>query len=211
MNILLISATKAEINFIKDLPKEVDVLIAGVGVPSTIYHLQKKMQQVKYDLIIQAGIAGTFDNSLKLGEVVLVTQDIFADIGMEQKNEFTSIFQTTFTDKNEFPFDDGWLKNNHAIARKKNIQQVTGVTVSKVSDSQLQKQQLIKNFSPGIESMEGAALHYVCLQEHIPFVQIRAISNEVGERDKTKWKMKEAIDNLGIGVLQLINDARYFL
>ncbi len=44
--------------------------------------------------------------------------------------------------------------------------------------------------------MEGAALHYVCLQEQIPFVQIRSVSNYVGERDKTKWKMKEAIENL---------------
>jgi futalosine hydrolase len=31
--------------------------------------------------------------------------------------------------------------------------------------------------------MEGAALHFVCLQEDISFIQLRAISNFVGERD----------------------------
>ncbi|NMD28678.1 MAG: futalosine hydrolase, partial [Bacteroidetes bacterium] len=36
----------------------------------------------------------------------------------------------------------------------------------------------------------------VCLQKEIPFLQIRGISNYVGERDKSKWKMEEAIDNL---------------
>jgi futalosine hydrolase len=41
--------------------------------------------------------------------------------------------------------------------------------------------------------MEGAALHYTCLMENIPFIQLRAVSNFVGERDKNKWKMKEAI------------------
>ena len=47
-------------------------------------------------------------------------------------------------------------------------------------------------FLPVIESMEGAALHYVCLMEKIPFLQIRSISNYIGERDKKKWNMKDA-------------------
>jgi futalosine hydrolase len=41
--------------------------------------------------------------------------------------------------------------------------------------------------------MDGAALHYACLIEHIAFIELRAVSNFVGERDKTKWKLIEAI------------------
>jgi futalosine hydrolase len=41
--------------------------------------------------------------------------------------------------------------------------------------------------------MEGAALHYIGLLEKIPFLQIRSLSNFIGERNKAKWKMKEAI------------------
>ena len=204
MQILVIAATKAEINFLNKPPTGMDVEITGVGVPSTIYHIQKKIQQKKYGLIIQAGIAGTFNNTLLLGQVVIVSQDTFADIGMEEKKQFTSIYQTAFADKNEFPFEDGWLKNNHALINNKNMQLVNAVTINKVSDSELQKQQLIKNFSPDIETMEGAALHYICLQENIPFIQIRSISNEVGERDKTKWKMKEAVGNLSVELMKLI-------
>jgi futalosine hydrolase len=44
--------------------------------------------------------------------------------------------------------------------------------------------------------MEGAAFHYACLQMNTSFLQLRGISNVVGERDKNKWKMKEAIGNL---------------
>jgi futalosine hydrolase len=44
--------------------------------------------------------------------------------------------------------------------------------------------------------MEGAALHYYCMQKGVSFLQIRSISNEVGVRNKTQWKMKEAIENL---------------
>jgi futalosine hydrolase len=52
--------------------------------------------------------------------------------------------------------------------------------------------------------MEGAALHYVALMEKIPFLQLRSLSNFVGERDKNKWLMKEAIINLNLELQSLI-------
>ena len=52
--------------------------------------------------------------------------------------------------------------------------------------------------------MEGAALHYVCLSEKIPFLQLRSVSNYVGERDKSKWALREAIMNLNIELQRLI-------
>jgi futalosine hydrolase len=54
--------------------------------------------------------------------------------------------------------------------------------------------------------MEGAAFHFVCLQQKIPFIQIRSISNSVGERDKTKWVIKDAVNNLNSELVKLIND-----
>lgn len=193
-----------EIKPFTDVNTAIDVLISGVGAPSTIYHLQKRMQQIDYDLIIQAGIAGTFNNQLKPGETGWVRQDTFGDLGTEEKEIFYSLFESGLTDKNEFPFTEGWLVNSHEVARKINLPGVDAVTVNKVTDSMLQQKQLINHFNPAIESMEGAALHYVCLQEHVPFIQLRSVSNYVGERDKTRWKMKEAIENLNLELLRLI-------
>jgi len=56
----------------------------------------------------------------------------------------------------------------------------------------------------GLLLMEGAALHYVCLLERIPFLQIRSISNETGVRDKARWKMKEALTDLNATLISLI-------
>jgi futalosine hydrolase len=53
--------------------------------------------------------------------------------------------------------------------------------------------------------MEGAAMHYVCIQEKIPFLQVRSISNEVGIRDKSKWAIREAIVNLNEEIKKIIN------
>jgi futalosine hydrolase len=57
-----------------------------------------------------------------------------------------------------------------------------------------------------VESMEGAALHYVCLSEKIPFLQLRGVSNYAGERNKSKWKLKEAIGNLNKELIRLLED-----
>ena len=205
MQILLITATEQEIQPFTDTDPKMDVLITGVGVPSTLYHLQKRMHQIDYDLIIQAGIAGTFNDAVQLGQTVLIKQDSFGDLGMEEKEKFTSIFESGFADKNEFPYDDGWLVNTNEMLKTSSLMKVKAVTVNKVSDSLLQKQQFINQFHADIESMEGAAMHYVCLQENIPFLQIRSISNHVGERDRSKWKMKEAIENLNTELSKLIN------
>lgn len=205
MQILLIAATELEIQpFLNTNPK-IDVLITGVGVPATLYHLQKRMQQLDYDFIIQAGISGSFNETVPLGQTVLVKQDSFGDLGIEENENYMSIFESGFIDKNEFPFENGWLLNSNEFLKGSSLPTVKAITVNKISDSLLQKQQLIKQFNADIESMEGASLHYVCLQENIPFLQIRSVSNHVGERDKSKWKLKEAIENLNTELSKLIN------
>ena len=196
MQILLIAATAHEIEPLTAANNQIDVLITGVGMPSTIYHLQKRIHQIDYDYIIQAGIAGSFSNEMALGQVVLIKQDCFADLGIEEKGNYTPVFNTAFANKDEFPFNNGWLMNADENMKYSNLPKAKAITVNKVSDSELQKQQFIQTFNADIESMEGAALHYVCLQENIPFLQIRSISNHVGERDKAKWKIKDAIQNM---------------
>jgi futalosine hydrolase len=207
--ILVIAATAFEIApFTSKEHHNVDVLVTGVGAAAGIYHLQKRLHQLDYDLVIQAGIAGTFTNAIGLGETVIIKQDCFGDMGIEEKGNFNTIFKAGFGDANEFPFEDGWLINKQEGLERFLLPLVKAVTVNKVSDSLLQKQQLIANFEPQVETMEGTALHYVCLQEKIPFIQLRSISNEVGERDKSKWKIKEAINNLNSSLLNIINDVR---
>lgn len=204
MQILLIAATAKEIEQQLSVPGGTDMLVTGVGIPSTLYHLQKRLQQINYDLVIQAGIAGSFTKETVLGETVLVQQDSFGDLGTEKEEEFCTLFDANLADKNESPFTEGWLVNNNKWLEASALKKVKAVTVNKVSDDKLLKRQLEYSFHPDIETMEGAALHYVCLQENIPFLQIRTISNCVGERNKKNWKLEEAIKNLHTELANLI-------
>jgi len=213
MRILLTAATNQEVEPYTITNKTIDVLITGVGVPTTLYQLQKTILTIQPDIVIQAGIAGSFANNLSLGEVVLVKQDAFGDIGMEENKEFTPIFKSNFADANEFPFNEGWLINPSELFSVSKLNNVKAITVNKVSDSEVQKNQSIIHFSPEIETMEGAALHFIGLHQKISFIQLRSISNTVGERDKSKWKIKEAIGNLNKELkilIDLINNEHPF-
>jgi futalosine hydrolase len=206
MNLLIVAATKFEIEpFFKEKTLA-EILITGVGIPATVYHLTKKLSAEKYDFVIQAGIAGSFSDEFNLAEVVQVKEDTFADLGIEEKGNFRTLFDMGFINKSDFPFTNGWLMNPAAFSEKNNLPFTKGITVNKIGDDQLQNKMIQEKFLPDIESMEGAAFHYVCLQQKNNFLQLRSISNKVGERDKSKWKLKESIENLNKELLKIIEN-----
>jgi futalosine hydrolase len=206
MNILIVSATEMEIKpFLKEKIRP-DILITGVGIASTVFHLTHKLSEKKYDIVIQAGIAGAYQGNLHLGETVLIKEDTFADAGIEEHGKFKTLFETGLQDKNETPYTDGWLVNNSSFLKKSNLPLARGITVSTVTDRILQNTLYKEKYAADVESMEGAAFHYVCLMHKINFLQLRSISNAVGERDKTKWQIKEAINNLCSELLKIIKD-----
>lgn len=195
MKTLVVAATELEIAPFNLKNRTCEILITGVGVASTIYHLTKKLLTTKYDLVIQAGIAGAFNPNFIMGEVVVVKKDIFADAGIIEDGKYITLFEAGLA-KNEHPFEQGWLINDHPISNASGLKSVTAITVNTVGDNLAQITRYKEKFMPDIESMEGAGLHYTCIQEHVPFIQLRSISNIVGIRDKSKWYMNVAINNL---------------
>jgi futalosine hydrolase len=203
MQILLVAATAFEIAPFLSAKPAADFLVTGLGTAEAVYHITKRLQQIDYDLVIQAGIAGSFTASLPLGEVVMVKEDNFADLGISEKDHFYTVFEKGFSEPGRFPFSNGWLVNNDRVLNRFSFNKVRAVTVNTVSDNEDQRLQLISKFDPQVETMEGAALHYTCLQEGVPFLQLRTISNYVGERDKTRWKMEEAIEHLNEALVMI--------
>ncbi len=204
MDILIVSATELEIEPFLQQKYKADVLITGVGIPATVFHLTKKLIAKNYILAIQAGVAGTFGNGLELTDVALVKEDVFADSGIEEKGNFHTLFETGLAGNNDFPYVNGWLINDNPLLNKLQLPLAKAITINKITDNQSTWQPLQQKFSASLESMEGAAFHYVCLQQKINFLQLRAVSNMVGERNKSKWEMKNAIENLNSELLKII-------
>jgi len=206
MNLLIVAATEFEIEPFLKKKNKTEVLITGVGIPATVFHLTGKLLEKKYEFVIQAGIAGKFNRQFDLAEVVSVKEDAFADLGIEENGSFYSLFEKEFIGANDFPYTDGWLVNNSSFLKKIDLPTAKGITVNKVGDNDLQNRMMKGKYAADIESMEGAAFHYVCMQQEVNFLQLRSISNEVGERNKSKWKLKAAIENLNTELLKIIKN-----
>lgn len=215
MNCLLASATTKEISFLLDHYRtgegsaDIDILITGIGLTAATYSLSKQLSIKKPGCIIQAGIAGCFDKNISLGSVVIVKQDTIADLGVIENKQFSSMFDLGLTKLNQPPYSNGWLINPHKkILDKSTLQKVKAISVNQITTSKQLIGYYREKFQPAIESMEGAALHYTCLMENIPFIQIRSISNYVGERNKEKWDMKQAINNLNKELIGFVNNLK---
>jgi len=214
MEILLTAATNFEIqptiNYLAERDcligrNRFDVLITGIGIMSTAYWLTKTIHHRRPQLLIQAGVGGSYDAAFQPGSLVLVNEELTGDLGVEENNEFKDIFDmglpqitTPFTGKS-------LLNNNSELLKQYNLPLVKGVTINEITTRPERIKQLQQKYQPVVESMEGAAFHYIALSEKISYMQLRAVSNMVGERDKSKWKMKEAIQLLNEKLIEIVN------
>jgi futalosine hydrolase len=182
----------------------------GIGTTSTSYRITKALLSAEepFDLAINCGIAGSFTKDIPLGKTARITKEFFGDLGFETFSGFQTLFDYKILDANTFPFKNGamlapLLPDNMEEALKGCIS-ASAVTVQTVSGLPEKKERLFKDFNPQIESMEGAAFFYVCLLEEIPFVELRSVSNEVGERDRSKWDIPSALSSMKNAISELL-------
>jgi futalosine hydrolase len=180
--------------------------LSGAGMLQTAVSLTRMSLKIEPDFIIQVGIAGAFNTSLPLGKTVVVNEEMLGDMGVQEDNKWNDIFDLKLTDSSFPPFEKRKLVNPHLLKYNLlKLPEVSAVTVNEISTDVLRIRQLIKKYNPVIESMEGAALHYVCTELNIPFIQIRSISNYIGDRNKNDWKLKEAIKNINQTLLKYVD------
>ena len=171
MKVLIVSATKNEI-----ILEGIDHLITGVGMVATAIELSKKLMENDYDLVINAGIAGSFNRTLEIGQLVEVVQDTFSEIGAQNGNQFLSSKEIGLDVKDT-------LHGNDASIVK-----------------------VMYRLNPQIETMEGAAFFMTCQRFNVDCIQIRSISNYVEKRNKLNWDIPKAIANLNIELNKFLNN-----
>lgn len=211
MNCLIVAATAIELTpfleyYKTTAKKNIDVLVSGIGLTATTYTLSKQIQIKRPDIIIQAGVGGCFDTTIPLGSVLAIKQEAIADQSVIELDRLKTLFGLKLVPQNQYPFLKGWLVNKSGMLKKINLKKVKGISVNEITTSAKKIKFYKETFNPVVESMEGAALHYVCLMEKIPFLQIRSVSNYIAERNKKNWNMKESIINLNRELIRLLQN-----
>ncbi len=225
MKILIVAATIAEIrpllqklaltgtegDFLQHYHYQnhsIDTLVTGVGMAHTAFHLGRQLNREKYDLAMNVGIAGAYSPDTPIGTVYQINAEIFGLLGVEDEENFLSLFALGLQDPDSFPYDGGWLINGKppVSATLQKLPMAKGVTVNMIYTHKETIATLNQMYNADLESMEGASFFYACLIEGVPFVEIRSVSNYVAERDKSCWDIPLAIKNLVKTMEHLLRD-----
>jgi futalosine hydrolase len=212
IKLLLVVATDAEADALIKIPGlkssaegfslgncEIKLLVTGVGSAVTSWAMAKWFSaNQKPDLALNIGIAGSYSDDIKTGDVVVPVTDCFADAGIETGDGFMTLSEAGLTDPDKFPFNNGRIEaeNKYTAIAAKKIKLVNAITVNTATGSEKTIEKLIKKYNPDIETMEGATFFYICSREKIPFLALRSISNRVEPRNKKNWDIPLALENL---------------
>ena len=220
MKILIVVATKKEIEpliskmnsyeeFSQDfiICKYKDLRISfkttGVGMVSTAINTTLALKYDNYDVVFNAGICGSFNRNLEIGNVVNVIEDCFSELGAEDGDDFLSLDDIGLHGVTKVSFADLQIQiENYRIDL---LPKVNGITVNTAHGNEKNIDKIIQRFHPIVESMEGAAFMQACNEYRKPCYQIRAVSNFVEKRNKDAWNIQLAIENLNKKMLEIID------
>jgi len=198
--ILVVAATESEADALKRIPEiqpspdgfylgscELSLLVTGMGSASTSWAMKKWLSaNQKPDLAINIGIAGSFREDIRIGDVVVSVSDFFADKVDEDR------IGKIYADANLVTELAGRLKP------------VSAITVTFATGTEPEIERLLNKYNPDIETMEGATFFYICSREKIPFLALRSISNRVEPRNNKNWDIPLALDNLSEKLKEII-------
>lgn len=151
-----------------------------------------------FDLVISAGIGGGFADIAPIGSLVVSSNIIAADLGAETSEGYVSVDTLGFGASRisaEQDLSHRWTEALQAAGLAASLAPV--LTLSTVTGTAATAQNLSLRY-PGVgaEAMEGYGVAEAARQFDLPALEIRAISNVVGPRDRESWKIGEALQAL---------------
>ncbi len=174
-----------------------DFLITGVGQVACAAHLSRALMSRKYSRVVQAGIAGSFTPDIPIGSVAVVSEEGFADVGAESHGSFLDLFDMGLLSEGSHPFSGRFLvAPSVELPSLRGLPRVRSITVNRVLSESHSIAWARDRYSPSLVNMEGAAFFYVALLHQVPFLELRSVSDMVGPRDKSTWRIAEAVDAL---------------
>lgn len=174
--------------------KRVVIVKCGMGKVNAGICANTLINDFSCTKIINTGVAGSLDNEIDIGDIVVSVDAVQHDFDVEHlgfaKGEipYTGLFA--------FQADAGLRAS--AVAAVKNSAPEINVFEGRVCSgdqfisTKEQKEKIISNFGGMCCEMEGAAIAQVCYLNRTPFVVIRAISDKTDETELVDYKVFEA-------------------
>lgn len=200
-DILIVVASALEARRLPAL-EDARVVISGIGAVNAALTAQAAMIEARPRLALSVGIAGAYPSSnLQIGEVIVSSQMIFAGLGAMDGTAFLDLetlgFPLLETDAYRIhntleaaPIAEDFARSAHAHFGPI-------LTLETVTGSRQAALEIERRF-PGAcaEAMEGAGVALAASRRGVPCLEVRGISNMVGPRDRSAWRIGDALDAL---------------
>lgn len=173
-----------------------DVLAVGVGPARAAARTATALASARYDLVISAGIAGGFTPHAPVGSLVVADEITAADLGAETPDGFLPVTELGFGTVTHRP-PEALVRETAAATGA-----LTGavLTVSTVTGTAARAAALRDRHPTALaEAMEGFGVAEAAAAHQVPVLEIRAVSNPVGPRDRAAWRIPEALQALTEG------------
>lgn len=186
------------------------LVVTGMGEVNTAQALTAQLERRRPALVILFGIGGAYvPGGLPVGAVAVATEENYGHLGVLtldgwQPADLIGIPLVPANGDaeparfNRFPLDASLAARAVQVcaAAQVTTEPVRSgpfVTVSQCSGIQATGDELARRFSASCENMEGVAAAHLCALYGVPLLEVRAISNLVEDRDKSKWDIPLAI------------------
>lgn len=168
----------------------IDVLAAGVGPAAAAAATATALVRTPYDLVVSAGIGGGFAPAAPIGSVAVAETIVAADLGARTPDGFVPVDELGFGTSTHHPP----AALSRAVARALGAAYGPVLTVSTVTGTAERAVELA-NCHPGAlaEAMEGFGVAEASAAHRLPVLEIRAVSNTVGPRDRAAWRIGAAL------------------
>jgi futalosine hydrolase len=177
----------------------IDFIISGIGLVSSAF-AAGCINWKNYDLVINAGIAGSFDKKIKLGDCVIIKEERIIDLGAEDSQNWLRLKDMGLDGIDTISLNVEKLPTK-VIQHFKELKQVKALSSNTAHGNEKSIQNILSLYKAKTESMEGAAIAYAALRFKKPLLQIRSISNYVEKRNRKNWDIPLAVSQLN----QLLN------
>jgi futalosine hydrolase len=178
--ILVVCALLAELRYVAERPN-VEILACGIGPVEAAVAVSSALARGRYDAVVNAGIAGAFRGSARVGDAVLVRDELLADLGLEGGGALSLPDGATLVERTAA--DPALL----GICTPTALPLVRGVTVAQVTATDATAARLRARYAADVESMEGFSVLRAAAVAKIPALEVRGISNYVGDRASGEW------------------------
>lgn len=173
-------------------------VVLGVGILDFSTNLSVLLSRFAaegpFTHVVLAGICGAYPGrGLNVGDVVRVESERVGDLGVVERNgSFTPWYKVINAPVQVY--ESSPLRDVPASLGR--LKAVSGLTVNCCTGTSAMAAERVQNFNVDVESMEGAACFSICRVFGMPCLEIRAVSNVAADRDKTTWRIQDALEAL---------------